>query len=172
MTAKLPIRLRLGLVLFPGGILGAVIVGFAFLSIVGKTIVEWFVGIYCLIMCLVFIPIALQVVSFRNPAIELRDDALVYYGVKIPWSAIGGTYVGTDNLTLIAQGHEGASLHQERLWVEIEDRNKLQVPALSRRLMYGGARVVLRLSAGKLLLPLVNECSLEEFANEIRARIN
>jgi hypothetical protein len=141
------------------------------LSVPGGIIVVRLVEILSVLALLVFVLIVLQVVSFRNPAIELRDDALLYYGVTIPWSGISGTYLGTSNLTMVARGEEDASFPQDRLWLEIKDQNGLQVPVPSRRIMYHLARLDLRVSGGYLPLPLVKECSAEELAREVRESI-
>jgi hypothetical protein len=171
LTAKLPDRLRAGLML--GSVLVLVLGLLIALgrSVPGLMVLAWFGEIFGLLTCLVFIFIVLQVVAFRNPAIELTDDALVYYGVTIPWPAISGAYLGTANLTMIARGEEGATSAQEQVWIEIKDRNGLRVPAPSRRLIHYFARLTLRVSAGNLPLPLVNECSAQELDREIRQRI-
>jgi hypothetical protein len=110
------------------------------------------------------------VVAFRNPAIVLKDEALVYYGIAIPWSAISGTYFVTSNLTMVAHGEESARFPEDRLWLEIKDQNRFRLPGLSRRIMYYLARLDLRISGGFLPLPLVKECSVEELAEEVEQR--
>jgi hypothetical protein len=171
LTGSLPDRLKAGLVLFPVAILASVLLGGLGLFSPGFMALAWFGGIAAVLACVLFVPIVWQLLSYRNPVMKLTEDALVFYGTVIPWSAIDCTYVGMANFTMIAAGYTDASLAQERLWIKIGDRDKLQVPAFSRRFMYRLARAGLRQSGGNLLLPLVKECSVEGLAHEIQEKI-
>jgi hypothetical protein len=131
----------------------------------------WFVGVLTLLASALFSFICWQLLAYRNPALQLREDALVLYGTAIPWTAIRSTYLGTANLTMIATGVEAPPLAQDRLWIKIDDRNSLRSPDVSRQFTYRLARALLRQSAGNLAMPIVRECSLDDLAREIEERI-
>jgi hypothetical protein len=175
LTGELPGRFKLTFILYPMVIvLSSLSIVFSIIFGLGSpwfSILAWFLGIYCGFMSLLFMFITWQVLSYRNPILQLTEDGLLFYGTRIPWRAIRSTYVGAANFYVIAAGHEGAVLPQDRLWLEIENREQLQLTAPSRRFMYHLARVLLRRSGGKLLLPLVKERSVGELASDIQERI-
>jgi hypothetical protein len=176
LTGELPGRFKLAFILFPTVIvLSALLIIFSIIFSLGSpwfNILAWFVGIYCGFISLIFMFIMWQALSYRNPVLQLTEDGLLFYGARIPWRAIRSTYVGAANFYVIAAGREGALLPQDRLWIEIENREQLHTPAPSKRFMYHLARVLLRRSGGKLLLPLVKERTVEGLALDIRVRIS
>jgi hypothetical protein len=176
LTAELPGRFKLTFILYPTVlVLSALLIIFSIIFGLGSpwfSLLAWFLVIDCGFVSLLFVFVMWQVMSYRNPILQLTEDALLFYGTCIPWLAIRSTYVGAANLYVIAAAHEGAVLPQERVWIEIENRDKLSLTAPSRRFTYHLARVLLRRSGGKLLLPLVKERSVGELASDIQERIS
>jgi hypothetical protein len=171
LTASLPQRLKLGLVSFPGALIAAAPLIWIGLNFPGFTIIAWVFGALCLFGVLPFLMILWQVASYRNPVLQIRHDALIFYDTVIPWTAIQSTYVGRASFAMIAAGAPDAVMPQDRLWLNIPDANSLKMPSLSRLFTYRLAKAVMHRTAGKLLLPLVRECSVEELASAIEARL-
>lgn len=171
LTAELPGRFRMVIILYPTALVVTTLFVLFSLGSSWFSILAWSWAIYCGVLTLIAMFVAWQALSYRNPILRLAEEGMLYYGTRIPWGAIRSTYVGTSNFYMIAEGHEGAVLPQDRVWIGIENRELLQLTAPSRRFMYSLARVLLRRSGGKLLLPLVKECSVNELALAIQERI-
>jgi hypothetical protein len=133
--------------------------------------VAWFVSAAAIVSCFPFALIVWQIPAYRNPVLQLRPEALIFYGIAIPWTAVTDIYVGNVNVLMQSRGVEGVFMSQDRLWIGISNRGELQPPDLSRSFMYRYARAVLARQNGKLLLPLVNERSVSDLAREVQERI-
>ncbi len=170
LTAPLPRRLILGLILFPLMVLGAAFFIWICWGRPELAWVTWFVSAAAIASCVPFAFIAWQIPAYRNPVMQFGPDALVFYGITIPWAAVKDVYVGNVNVTMQSRGVEGVSMPQDRVWIGVY-RDALRPPDFSRSFMYRYARAVLRPQAGKLLLPLVKERTVSEVALEIEDRI-
>jgi hypothetical protein len=171
LTAALPVRLKMGLVMFPGALIAAAPIIWIGLNFPGFAIIAWVVGALCAFAVLPFLMILWQVLSYRNPVLQIRQDALIFYGTIIPWTAIQGTYVGRASFVMIAAGDPDALMPQDRLWLDIPNSNSLRPPAPSRLFTYRLAKVVIHRTGGRLLLPLVTERSVDELASDIQSKI-
>jgi hypothetical protein len=170
LTAALPIRLTKGLIAGPVALITATPLIWIGFTLPGLAIFAKFFGALCLFAGLLFPIILWQVLCYRNPVLQIRQDALIFYGTAIPWTAIQSTYVGTANFALIAAREPDAQL-QDRLWLNIPDDNSLKAPPLSRLITYHLAKAMMHRTGGQLLLPLVRERSVEELAGDIQAKM-
>jgi len=159
-------------ILYP---LALVIAGFLIALSVGSRefhTMLWFVSITLGFLSLCLIIALWQLQSYKNPVLQLTQTGLLFYGTLIPWDGIRSTYVGTSNFYVTSAGGQGAMLPHDRLWIEIENRDQLRLTAPSKRFMYHLARVLLRRSGGKLLVPIVKEWTVEQLASDIEERIS
>jgi hypothetical protein len=101
----------------------------------------------------------LQQRAYRQPAIRVLPDGLVYYGAVIPWSAIRQAGV-----LRIANGAEQAFVRVAR---DIRFGTLSGEPP--NNVMFAILAFSMRLGANLIRVPIVKECTARELAGEIAA---
>jgi hypothetical protein len=168
LTASLPTRLRVGAVLV---VCAIPIAGINIFLGFYDNEYRWaaWLGISALIL-LLFASYALvmQIAAYRNPALQLTEHALVFYGTSILWSAITDVGVGPTYFSSRVRTRSSVLLNDNRVWILIPGWTDLTWPKL---IYYFSIKSSMPRTGGKLSLPRVKERSAEQLASDIRAYI-
>jgi hypothetical protein len=168
LTANVPMRLRIGAIVVVCAIFGAGIDIFLGFYDNEYRWVAW-LGISGLILMLVAsYALVLQIVAYRNPALQLTEHALVFYGTSIPWTAITDVGVGPTYFSSRVRTRSSILLNDNRVWILIPGWTDLTWPKL---IYYFSIKSSMPRTGGKLSLPRVKERSAEQLASDIRAYI-